>query len=140
VKSGALISKRVTGLLRSRLRRLIGGKLLVIWVRALEYRSTREASASAVGAPVSHCSVGALTLSWSMALAIPGVTTAPKMAIPAADMKALRDCSGSALMTTDVFCMLATGAKAEATARVERMARTENFIMAMNSEVENEGS
>lgn len=77
-----------------------------------------------------------MTFSWSIAPAIPGAMTAPKMAIPAADMKAFRDCSGSAFMTTDAFCMLVAGANAEATARVERMARTENFIMAMNSGVE----
>jgi hypothetical protein len=54
VKFGALISNLVTGLLRSRVKRLMGGNDDVIWERALAYRATRAACAVADGDPVSH--------------------------------------------------------------------------------------
>ena len=54
MKFGALISNLVTGLFRSRVKRLMGGNDDVIWERALAYRATRAACAVADGDPVSH--------------------------------------------------------------------------------------
>jgi hypothetical protein len=48
------MSSLVTGLLRSSVKRLMGGKEDVIWVRALEKRADRAALASADGEPVSQ--------------------------------------------------------------------------------------
>lgn len=53
-KLGALTSNRVTGLLRSNVKRFWGGNELVICVRALAYLAARAALASAEGEPVSQ--------------------------------------------------------------------------------------
>ena len=89
----------------------------------------RAFSAAALGEPVSQTSVGSLIFSWAMeaAPATVGATKAPATASPAADKKAFRDV-GSAFKAV-VFWTLAAGAKADETARVERMARTESFIV-----------
>jgi hypothetical protein len=61
----------------------------------------------------------------------------PKTAEAAAEMKALRDCSGdaSAFMTTALLPVeTAAGAKAEETANVERTTTAESFIFRRNSE------
>ena len=98
------MSKRSTGDLRSNVRRLMGAKLEVIWVRALANRATRAAAAAGVGEPVSHFSVGSDTFSWAMvaALATTGRTAAPKTERAAAERKALREV-GSAFMTIELL-------------------------------------
>lgn len=126
-KFGALRSNRVTGLLRSTVSRLIGGKLESFWVRAFLYRAIRSVT-TALGFPVSQTSVGVESLSWSIAFAIPGVKMAPKTAAPATEKNAFRDCSVSAFNTTLLFGDDATGANAEAVARVKRVIMAEYFI------------
>lgn len=53
-KDGLFVSNLVTGLLRSNVKRLMGGKEEVIWVRALAERAARAALAAADGDPVSQ--------------------------------------------------------------------------------------
>ena len=85
----------------------------------------RAFSAAAVGLPVSHCSVGSVTSSCSIAMA--GID-APKTASAAADTKAFRDW-GSACKAVDAFGVDAVGAKPEVTAMMERAAMTESFMV-----------
>jgi len=55
-KDGELVSNLVTGLLRSNVKRLMGGKEEFIWLRALPALARRAALAAAEGAPVSQLS------------------------------------------------------------------------------------
>lgn len=98
-------------------------------MRALVYRAMRADSASAVGKPVSHCSVLSITNSWSMAKA--GSEEAPKTAAAAAPRKALREASACKTVLLDCEEQ-ADGAKAEAVAKVERTAMMESFILNLN--------
>ena len=120
------MSRRVTGDLRSRVKRLIGAKLLFIWVRALVYLPTRALEAASLGFPVSHTSVGSLTFSWSMVPAEAMAGTA-RTAAAAAPMKANLD-MGSAFKEV-VRGAVEAGAKAAADPMVARMVTIESFIL-----------
>ena len=88
----------------------------------------RAFSAAGVGFPVSHCSVGSFTFSWSMAMAGPA-TAAPKTTAAAVERKALRDCSAdSACKAVDTLGLETDGAKAAETAMMERTVRIESFM------------
>lgn len=100
----------------------------MFWVRAFVYSAMRSLTIARSGLPTSHCSVGVLMLTWSIAPAIAGAIAAPKMAAPA-EKKALRDCSDSAFNATLPVFREDEGANAEAVARVTRETKIENFIL-----------
>ena len=88
------------------------------------YLPTRSFSAAGVGFPVSHCSVGSLTFSWSMVPA-EAIAGTPNTAAAAAPMKAFLDIS--AFKAAEVGVVEA-GAKAAADPMVARTVTIESFI------------
>ena len=125
MKLGALISNRVTGLLRSNVKRLMGAKLELFWVRALAYLAERAALASAEGLPVSQTSVGSETFSWAI---VPALATAGTNKAAAAEVRKAALVVGSALSAV-VEDEGVAGAKAKVEVRVARRVTMVSFIL-----------
>ena len=122
------MSNRVTGLLRSKVKRLMGAKLELFWLRALAYLAARAALASAEGLPVSHTSVGSETFSWAI---VPALATAgTKRAAATAEERKAALVVGSALSAvTVVEAEGVAGAKATVEVSAARRVTMVSFML-----------